>query len=285
VYEIRHGIPCLLPDYDDTQKRYLQNYETIAQDDLKEPFISHQSSRVAALLKFIGDVRGRKILDIGSANGMYLRDIKADFKVACDIALPYLLTFQQDDGVVPILGDAEYLPFKPGFFDVIILAGVLEHFLRPEMVVQRLYGLCTDNTRIIVEIPWEEDITAYRDMPYEFVHLRSFNAYKFSELWVNFYIRRTKGHFPDLRYPFIFQLEGKIPQELYNWLVFRYFFKPNIAEGDFQWRNKIPHKLPRGERVLLKMFGPVYRMFDMRRRRNSYEMKEILKLLTMRFRP
>ncbi len=68
--------------------------------------------------------------------------LDAAFRVAVDIALPYLKVVPAIDGLALVCADAEYLPFRAGFFDVIIVSGVLEHILEPEKLVARLATIC-----------------------------------------------------------------------------------------------------------------------------------------------
>lgn len=269
VYEIQDGIPVLLPDYDEQQSRYQQNYEHIAENFLSTN--KYAADKVAfrhsALLNFIGpNKRGKKILDIGSSHAAYLNEIEAEFKVAFDIAQIYLKLIPASTCIVPIQGDAEYLPFKAGFFDVIVIADVLEHLLHPERLVNILTSICDTNTQIFVHIPWEENLEPYLNAPFEFSHLRSFNAYTYGALWYNFYIKRSKVTYPDLRYPLIFCLESKLPRFIYNALVWCYFFSPNVSTKDSEWRQQKLNALPQGEWWLLWFFKPVFKMFEMRHR-------------------
>jgi len=269
TYKTLNGIPRLLPNYDATQERYRQNYEKVASNFLanNKYQADNVSYRHEALLNFIGREHiGRRILDVGSSHALYLADIQADVKVAIDIAETYLKVIPTSVNVIPILADAEQLPFKRGFFDLIIVADVLEHLLNPEMFVQAVVALATEDTRIIVHIPWEENLEPYLHCGYEFAHLRSFNTFNFSQIWNQFHICRSKYTFPDLRYPLLFGLERLLPRSIYNVLVRRYFFTPGVAARDAAWRQRRLESLPKWEWVLLRLFKPVFRMFEMRLR-------------------
>lgn len=269
VYEIRNGIPILLPHYSDKLRQsYLDSYEKLASDDLKVSIeqVKEREYRHKALIDFMGDLRGKKVLDIGSSHALYLAQIDADFKVAFDIALPYLETIPLPSDIVRICGDAECLPFAHNFFDIIIISDVLEHLLNPKNLLNRLELICNEDTQIFVHIPWEEVLESYINSPYQFTHQRSFNAYNFSELWRNFYIKRMKKHDPNLNYPFIFSLEGKIPLFIYNSLIYKYFFEPNTAEKDFQWRRAKIEALPKNEWWLLWFFKAKFKIFELKRR-------------------
>ena len=265
AYEIRNGIPILLPQYGDGKRqRYLENYEKIAKDDLQQPLESNREARHASFLSFVGALKGRRVLDIGSSHALYLRKTEPAFKVAFDIAFPYLEAIPDSDGLLRICGDAECLPFKAGVFDVIIISDILEHVLSPEKLVARLKLICDRSTRIYVHVPWEESLEPYNGSRYEFSHLRSFEAYTYSELWRGFCIKRSKCSYPNMKYPLLFGLEGKVPRFLYNTLVYYYFHSSSMVKKDFAWRLRRISGLPKWEQSLLRFFKPTFKMFEMR---------------------
>jgi SAM-dependent methyltransferase len=268
VYAVQEGIPILLPHYEDaTRDRYLRNYSQIAHDDLDTPFEYDRARRHQVLIDFIGNTRGKKVLDIGSSNAIYLRELQADFKVALDLAYPFLAAVPATNGIARICGDAEYLPFAPGFFDVVVISDILEHLLEPANLVQRLHAICTPQTRIIVHIPWQENIAVYRDSPYEFTHLRSFDAYSFAQLWRgHYFISRRKKTYPDLVQPLIYRLEKKIPRVLYN-IIFLLYYNNRFSKYFYTlevWRNTWIKEIPKREKWLLYFYDPKFMMFELR---------------------
>ena len=73
TYPVVNGVLRLLTNYEDVERqRYLENYEQIARADLEEPFEYNRRERHDVLLRFIGDVRGKRVLDIGSSDAGYL---------------------------------------------------------------------------------------------------------------------------------------------------------------------------------------------------------------------
>jgi SAM-dependent methyltransferase len=262
-FEVRGSIPVLLlASTDATEKRYLANYEVMAADDLAKPFEGNRPARHQKLKEFIGSVTDQRVLDIGSSDATYLRQMDAKVKVALDIALEYLSTIPVDAGVFCVGGDAEHLPIKAGYFDVVIISDVLEHVLRPELVVKHLQRICGPHTRLIVHIPWEEDLSQYCDVPYEFTHLRSFNSFTFHTLFREFYERRSRGTYPQLISPH-HRLYGVLPRPIYNWLLFLVqFTRLGSAMGSRLERWGV--ELPRRERWLLLFYRPIFRMFELR---------------------
>lgn len=264
LYEVRVGIPILLSAHQDQQgEAYRLCYERIASDDLNVPLEHDRNVRHSVLTEFIGSVRGKKVLDIGSSNGLYLKQLDADFKVAFDLAYGFLSAIPESDRITAVCGDAESLPFRPGFFDVIILSDVLEHLLKPESLVARLKAISRPDTRIVVHVPWEEDISVYRDSKYEFAHLRSFNAFGFAQLWREFYVRRRKTTYPSLEEPIWFQIERKLPRVLYNVLTYAYY---NTGFGQYEYRKRSVwiRELPQRESWLLLFYRPKFKMFEVR---------------------
>ncbi len=265
-YEIRNGIPVLLPRYEEKlQQRYFQNYEELARDDLESPIEQKRDIRHSVMLDFIGDVEGKKVLDIGSSNAIYLSRIGTGFRVAFDLAHAYLRAIPERDGIARVCGDAEALPFKAGFFDVVIISDILEHVLDPEKLIVRLKDICRPDTRVIVHVPWEEDLSQYHDSKYEFAHLRKFTAYSFAQLCLRygFVIRRTRDTYPSLEEPIIFKLEGRVPRPLYNLLVYCYYHT-TLASREYQRRSTWIEELPRRERWLLYFYEPKFRLFELR---------------------
>jgi len=262
-FQIKNGIPILLPtSADKTKRRYITNYATIATDDLASPLEGNRPARHNKLRKFIGSVTGKRVLDIGSSDAIYLRQMDAALKVALDIAIEYLDAIPQDSGVIPVCGDAERLPVKAGYFDVVIISDVLEHVLSPEKVVAQLVRICKPDTRLIVHVPWEEDLSQYRDSAYEFTHLRSFNSYNFAVLFADFYERRSRATYPHVNAPLPYRLYGVLPRPLYNWLI----FSQRTRAGSYMSRKweKWVAELPRREWWLLRFYRPLFRMFELR---------------------
>ena len=188
-FEAHDGVPILLPlRTSEQQLAYRANYDRLARDDLIEPVTANRYETLhVPLLDFIGQTKDARILDIGSAYGSYLTKMQAAEKVALDIALPYLVTIPE--GITRICADAEALPVRPEDFDLIILADILEHLLEPEPLIERLLAC---KGRIVVHIPWQEDISVYRDSKYEFVHLRSFTPDLFADMFAGFDVVREQ---------------------------------------------------------------------------------------------
>lgn len=268
-YPIRNGIPILLPNYSSREQlAYERCYRSIAEDDLRAPIEPQRESRHSMLMRFIGDVKGKRVLDIGSSHALYLQKVQADLKVAVDIAVPYLEATSENDGIVKICGDAEYLPFKAGYFDVIIIADILEHLLNPGRLVEILRTTCCPDTRIIVHVPWEEELASYQRAKYEFTHLRSFTSYRFAELWRGFHVTRKRETAPCMEEPIVFALERWLPLWLFNILVHAYY-ETALCKWDYETRIRWINDLPKREWWLLCFYKPKFRIYELQLSRGT----------------
>ena len=84
--------------------------------------------RIKSLIKLIGNVTDKVILDAGSGEGFFLSKIKAKEKYGIEISEKRL---RRSQNLVPnmdvISGDVTNLPFDDETFDVIVCSEVLEH--------------------------------------------------------------------------------------------------------------------------------------------------------------
>jgi uncharacterized protein YbaR (Trm112 family) len=286
TFEVRRGVPLLLPTYtDEVRERYLKSYEKVAHDDLETPLEGNREVRHEQLLRFMGDLRGKRVLDIGSSDAQYLAATDAKLKVALDLALPYLQAIPDDSGVLGVCADAESLPVKPGLFDVIIIAGVLEHLLEPEKLAARLQAICRPDTRVIAYVPWEEDLAPYRDLPWEFTHLRTFDEFRFSQLFYRFKIVKRAPTWPKLSDPILFKFGQRLPTPLYNILRWGYFHR-GLGTREYQARSRWIAELPRRQKRLLRLYPPFFYQFELRLLEGSWEARtyDRLSAILKRFR-
>lgn len=281
-FAVEDGIPVVMPPaLDDRHARYAQVYDDIARADLTTSLenTSVRRARHASLRAFIGSVRGKRVLDIGSSHAVLLRELDAELKVAFDIAIPYLREIDDAD-ILRVCGDAEALPFKAGAFDVIVITDVLEHVLEPERVVAGILRIAAPETRIIVEVPWQEDLSSYADAPWEFTHLRSFDLLSFARLWAGFVIRRRRGTTPKLDVPPLFNSRW-VPGRLIGFLAAWYTNDAHAVDREWEWRQRTLNALPRRERLLLILYPPLVQQFELRRYHGSAPQR-FVKLLERR---
>jgi SAM-dependent methyltransferase len=161
---------------------YLQNYDRIADDDLSAPilnlsYVEHQARNLA---RYAGNVAGRTVMDLGCGRGFLTRllhDRGARTVVAVDISKSYLRQLAELDGVVPVLANAERLPFREAF-DVIVSTDVMEHVLNVGSFLVSVNRSLRPGGVAIIRVPYRESLVGYSHQAgckYDFVHLRTFD--------------------------------------------------------------------------------------------------------------
>lgn len=270
IYPVTDGIPVLLPQHDDeTRARYVASYERLATDDLATPIVPNRFELLhEPLIRFLGDLRGLTVLDVGAAHGSYLREVDAETKIALDIALPFLQDIPATSGIVRVCGDAEALPIALDSVDVVIISDVLEHLLEPRALVDRLSAELRPDARVFVHVPWEESLDQYESADYEFTHLRSFDEFSFRQLFWQFDVVRTQGSLPQIDTPIVFRLRRALPRGLYNLLVHVYFWS-DLQRIEQRARERWIRELPRRTSLLRQFYAPAFQLFELRPARKS----------------
>jgi SAM-dependent methyltransferase len=182
---VQAGVVNLLSDGDKSHPGfadYSRNYDRIADDDLNSPILDLQyvQRQAANLCRIARDVRGLEILDLGCGQGFLTRMLMsngAKSVAAVDISSAYLSRLAGLPGVVPILANAEKLPFQEAF-DLVVSTDVMEHVLNVGSFLISLNDSLRMDGRAIIRVPYRENLIAYAAQTgcrYEFVHLRAFN--------------------------------------------------------------------------------------------------------------
>lgn len=113
-----------------------------------DPRIYH----VQLILRFFGDLSGRKVADIGCGKGRFARVLKdanpAAFLVAFDLAEAMLRAVPQD--IAPCCGSMTDLPFASGAFDAAYATESLEHAVDIEGAVSELCRIVRPGGRIVI---------------------------------------------------------------------------------------------------------------------------------------
>jgi ubiquinone/menaquinone biosynthesis C-methylase UbiE len=136
-------------------KRVVETYEAIA-----EGFSSTRRSPWAEVLRLLGDVSGKSVLDVGCGNGRHMAELAKRASVVVGIDLSKRLVKIAENMIrrlelahkaMLIIGDALFLPFRRASFDVVTCIAVVHHIpterLRRKAVsemagVVRSSGLC-----------------------------------------------------------------------------------------------------------------------------------------------
>jgi ubiquinone/menaquinone biosynthesis C-methylase UbiE len=94
-----------------------------------------------------------RVLDIGCGHSVYLKDIfnKTDETYGIDSDRDSLTK----NSIIrnKFIGNAEHLPFTDNFFDVIIMAWVIEHLANPEQVFKEIYRVLKPSGKVIFLSP------------------------------------------------------------------------------------------------------------------------------------
>lgn len=175
--------------------RYVLNYMAIAHEHVEElrrgavnPFMPDQLSfdlhrtTQEVIERFIKP--GDFILDVGVGLGELIAPLKNCNLFGVDLSIDYL-QIAKSKGIDVIMCLAEELPYHDSVFDMVVATDVLEHVLDLNAVTRTITRVIKPGGYLVVRVPLEEDLSPYlsQDIPYEYVHLRSFSE---SEIRLHF---------------------------------------------------------------------------------------------------
>jgi len=122
--------------------------------DKKEKYLN--SFEKGQLLPMLGDVRGKKILDVGAGTGRVSVPLaKAGALVtAVDVseAMFEILKIKRlkDCKIETVVGDGESLPFEDGAFDIVVAAFFIVHLKDPTRFFDEAYRVLKDGGILLV---------------------------------------------------------------------------------------------------------------------------------------
>jgi SAM-dependent methyltransferase len=167
---------------DPVLREYLENYDQIAEQDLDVGILDEQYVRNLAknLVRVVGDVRGKDVLDVGVGKGYVLQELLARgvrSATAVDISLEYLQRLAPLERIRCVQANAENLPFESEF-DVLLTTDVMEHVLNVGSFLVCANRALRQDGRLVVRVPYRESLLPYSPKQgclWRFVHLRTFN--------------------------------------------------------------------------------------------------------------
>jgi 2-polyprenyl-3-methyl-5-hydroxy-6-metoxy-1,4-benzoquinol methylase len=122
---------------------------------IRYPFVQSPHSTHAKIIELVGS--GKRVLDVGCGagylskelkkNGCYVVGIEID-KEAAEIAKNIL-----DAVIVADVEEIRDIPYREGFFDVIVFADVLEHLKRPDKVLLKFKSYLSKDGYAVASIP------------------------------------------------------------------------------------------------------------------------------------
>lgn len=199
--EVRDGIPRFSAEND-----YTRNYEAIARDHLESfhrdgsnPFIPEEmwlaaeNSTAELVRRHVAG--GRRILDVGVGMGRLLSRFPDLERYGMDISFGYLRHAQRC-GIEVCYAMIEDMPYREEYFDAVVCTDVLEHVLDLNLCVRNILRPLKRNGLLFVRTPYREGLEGYTspDLPYEYVHLRSFDEHSLTLLFTRIFRNRVLEH-------------------------------------------------------------------------------------------
>jgi len=101
----------------------------------------------------------RAMLDIGCGRGTYLKAIRRSIYIGCDIDPRNLKRAIKRPSAEYVFADANHIPFKDTFFDLVLCSEVLEHLDVPSRAIKEIIRVC--KKLILLTFPDERVMEAF----------------------------------------------------------------------------------------------------------------------------
>ena len=192
----------------------VSGYDLAALDyDQKEKYLN--SFEQNKLLPLFGNIKGKKILDVGAGTGRFalvLSNAGAQV-VALDISKEMLKVLNnKNKKIETVVGEAENLPFDAGIFDVVTATFLIVHLKNPLSFFDEAYRVLKEDGKLIVtninqkeppEVPTKQGkikIESYYHRPEKIIKELESLAFKIeknifiyeNEIWINQIIVASK---------------------------------------------------------------------------------------------
>jgi len=99
------------------------------------------------------------ILDIGCGRGIYLKSIRRSIYIGCDIDHQNLKRAIKRPNAEYVFADANHIPFKDNFFDLVLCSEVLEHLDVPLRAIKEIIHV--SKKLILITFPDERGMEAF----------------------------------------------------------------------------------------------------------------------------
>jgi len=114
------------------------------------------SSRFNHVLKLIGDVKNKKILDAGCGEGYFLSVINSNKKIGVELSEKRISQALKSYPDLKIkIADVTHLPFEDNTFDVIVCSEVLEHVSGYEQAIKEFKRCIKPDGHVVLSFPNE----------------------------------------------------------------------------------------------------------------------------------
>jgi 2-polyprenyl-3-methyl-5-hydroxy-6-metoxy-1,4-benzoquinol methylase len=113
-------------------------------------------ARIKRILDLLGDVKGKKILDIGCSQGVFGKILKdrGAIVTGCDISSQHIdiARMSLDRAFVFDVENDDFSVFDDDF-DFIIASELIEHLFLPKKFLINIKSIMSDNTKLIITTP------------------------------------------------------------------------------------------------------------------------------------
>lgn len=181
--EIADGVPI----FSHRDDRYIRNYARIASDhiaamsaEVENPFIDtdlwRQLEDSTRELILRHSIPGARALDVGVGLGRVMAPFNTLERFGIDISLDYLKRARAL-GIEAVFARIEDMPYEDEIFDLVVACDVLEHVIDLHKCCAQILRVLKVGGTLIIRVPYLDDLEAYLDesIPYDFIHLRSFD--------------------------------------------------------------------------------------------------------------
>ncbi|HVM63085.1 MAG TPA: class I SAM-dependent methyltransferase [Verrucomicrobiae bacterium] len=129
---------------------YYPTADLTYQSKINDPYSSH-----SVILRIVGEGKGKRLLDVGSAQGVLAQKFtERGFEVTCIEGSEQLAALGRDKCQRMIVADLDKpLPPLDGTFDVIVYGDILEHLRNPQEVFTGFNRSLRPDGRVIVSVP------------------------------------------------------------------------------------------------------------------------------------
>lgn len=140
-----------------------ETYERMARDCEHGNYFNgyHHVRRLEVVQSFLSRLgNDLLVLDAGCGDGLQMsRYVQSQRVVGMDLSFTRLKRAKERLGrAVVFTGDMFNLPFKENTFDVVILSQVIEHFEKPEIILQKLHQILKPGGHIILDTPSQSNV-------------------------------------------------------------------------------------------------------------------------------
>jgi len=166
---------------------YVDNYLKIAHDHLLSTGSGDGNPNISEGLwlqmeestrKLVGKyaAEGSRVLDAGVGLGRVLGPLSNLQRFGVDISIEYLRV-ARSNGFEVAFSKLEELPYRDELFDTVVACDVLEHVIDLHACCTQIVRVLKRGGSLIIRVPYLDDLDAYlnEDLPYEFIHVRSFD--------------------------------------------------------------------------------------------------------------